>query len=242
MFNKKFFLIIIALLALCNFSQAMPVNSSKWITLGCGKFQFTGNPTNRPEKITTFIVNGKSIKSPDNLSIDIHMYMEKQKGQRVALSGLSGKVTIDDVDLGISGDSSYVVHFTKDDNGIQKKIALMNISDGATVDNHYNIGVDNDARIKFCDGSHAVFTTEKFLEQKYTTFNTENDGNGFELTVSNGIFTEIGGLKDGFNITIKPGSNIGDKLTFKTNGGRGTITIADETFTVSGDKEFTATF
>lgn len=89
---------------------------------------------------------------------------------------MSGEVSGDNVELGVNGDKNYAVHFTKDNFGIQDKIALLNISDGATVTNHYSVGVDNDARIKFCDG--------------------------FCLTVSGGIFTEIGGLSDGFNIKI----------------------------------------
>ena len=79
-------------------------------------------------------------------------------------------------------------------------------------------------------------------ERKYTEIETENSSKGFKLTVSGGIFTEISGLTDNFKIKIKPGSNIVEKLNFKTDGGSGTITIADKTLTISGDKEFTFSF
>ena len=235
---KKFFLAIVLALMFCNFAEA----NAQWTKLGCGEYEYTGAATNDPTKITSFIVKGKSISSAENLSIVMNVFMPQMSGQRIALEGLSGEVIINDVELGISGDKNYAVHFTKDDFGIQKKIALLNISDGATVKNHYSVGVDNDARIKFSDGSHTIFTTEKLNERKYTDIEAENSGKGFKLTIRGGVFTEISGLVDAFNIKIKPGSNIAEKLTFKTSGGQGTITIADKTFSISGDKKFTLTF
>ncbi len=238
MLIRKIFLTIIFSLMLCSFAEA----NAQWTKLGCGEYEYTGAATNDPTKITTFIIKGNSITSANNLKIVMNVFMPQMNGQRIALEGLSGEVTIDDVKLGVSGDKNYAAHFTKDNIGIQKKIALLNISDGASIANHYSVGVDNDARIKFSDGSHTIFTTERLNERKYTDIEAENSGNGFYLTASGGIFTEISGLVDGFNIKIKPGSNIGEKLTFKTDGGQGTITIADKTFTISGDKEFTLKF
>ena len=141
-------------------------------------------------------------------------------GQRIALEGLSGEVSIDNVELGVSSDKNYAVHFTKDNIGIQEKIAVLNISDGL----------------------HTIFTTEKLNERKYTTVEAENSGKGFYLTANGGVFTEISCLTNNFKIKIKPGNNIGDELIFKTDGGTSTIIIADKTFTISGDKEFTFTF
>ena len=236
MLIRKIFLTIVLALVLCSFADA----KAQWVKLGCGEYEYTGAATNNPEKITSFVVKGNSIT--DSLSVVMNVFFPQMNGQRIALEGLSGEVTIDDVALGVSGDKNYAVHFTKDNIGIQEKIAVLNISDGAKIANHYSVGVDNDAQIKFSDGSHTIFTTEKLNERKYTEIEAENNGKGFKLTVSDGVFTEISGLTDNFKIKIKPGSNIAEKLNFKTDGGSGTITIADKTFTISGDKEFTFTF
>lgn len=209
---RKIFLTLLLTLALCNFAEA----HAQWVKLGSGEFKYMGAATNNPAKITTFIVKGKSIPSADNLSVVMNVFMPQMNGQRIALEGLSGSVAIDDVELGISGDTNYAVHFTKDDIGIQDKIALLNISDGATVENHYSVGVDNNAQIKFSDGSHTIFTTDRLNERKYTTIDVENGGKGFYLTVSGGIFTEISGLSDGFNIKIISGSNIGETLKIRS--------------------------
>lgn len=238
MLSGKFFLTMILTLVLGSFSAAQ----AQWVKLGSGEYQYTGTATNDSTKITTFIIKGKSIPNADSLSVVMNLFMPQMNGQRIALEGLSGEVTVDNIALGVSGDKNYAVHFTKDNFGIQNKIALLNISDGATVTNQYSIGVDNNAQIKFSDGSHTIFTTEKLNERKYTTVESENSGKGFYLQVRNGIFTEISGLTSGFKIKITPGSNIGAKLIFKTDGGQGTVTIADETYVVSGDKKFTVTF
>lgn len=239
MFGRKIFsAIALTAMLLCNFSEV----SAQWLKLKPCEFQYIGAATNKPEKITTFVVKGKSISTADNLSVAVNVFMPQMNGQRIALEGLSGEVTVDDVEIGVKGDKNYTVHFTKDDVGIQKKIAVLDISDGATVNNHYNVGVDNDAVIKFCDGSHTIFTTEKLTEQKYTDIDAENSGKGFKLKVSDGIFTEISGLKSGFNITIKPGNNIAETLILKTDGGQGMVKIADKTLTISGKKIFTLTF
>ena len=224
MLIRKIFLTIVLALVLCSFADA----KAQWVKLGCGEYEYTGAATNNPEKITSFVVKGKSITGTDSLSVVMNVFFPQMNGQRIALEGLSGEVSIDNVELGVSGDKNYAVHFTKDNIGIQEKIAVLNISDGAKIANHYSVGVDNDAQIKFSDGSHTIFTTEKLNERKYTDIEAENSGKGFYLTVSGGIFTEISGLTDNFNIKIKPGNNIAEKLTFKTDGGSGTITIIRE--------------
>lgn len=238
MLIRKIFLTVILTLTLCSFAEA----NAQWIKLGRGEYEYSGAATNDPTKITSFVVKGNSITGTDSLSVVMNVFFPQMNGQRIALEGLSGEVSIDDVELGVSNDKNYTVHFTKDNIGIQKKIAVLNISDGAKIANHYSVGVDNDARIKFSDGSHTIFTTEKLNERKYTTVDAENSGKGFYLTVNDGVFIEISGLTDNFKIKIEPGNNIGDELTFKTDGGSGTITIADKIFTISGDKEFTFTF
>lgn len=238
MFVRKIFsAIVLTVILFGSFSQA----NAEWLKLNPGEFQYIGAATNKPEKITTFVIKGKSVKNSDNLSVVMNVFMPQMNGQRIALEGLNGEVIVDDVELGIKGDKNCAVHFTKDDVGIQKKIAIMNISNGATVNNHYSVGTDNDATIKFCDGSHTVFTTEKLNDRKYTDIDAENSGKGLKLTVRNGVFTEISGLNSGFNITIKPGNNVGEKLILKTDGGQGTVKIADKVLKLSGKKEVTIT-
>ena len=214
MFIRKIFLTIVLALVLCSFADA----KAQWVKLGCGEYEYTGAATNNPEKITSFVVKGNSIT--DSLSVVMNVFFPQMNGQRIALEGLSGEVSIDNVELGVSSDKNYAVHFTKDNIGIQEKIAVLNISDGL----------------------HTIFTTEKLNERKYTTVEAENSGKGFYLTANGGVFTEISCLTNNFKIKIKPGNNIGDELIFKTDGGTSTIIIADKTFTISGDKEFTFTF
>lgn len=110
----------------------------EWVTLDGGKFQYTGNALNNPSKYTTFTINGESITSTDNLSVSRIIYMPAQDASRVELHGINGNATIDNVELGVSGDSLYTAHFTKkDDQVLESNIVLMDISDGATVDSHY---------------------------------------------------------------------------------------------------------
>ncbi|MBQ6297072.1 MAG: calcium-binding protein [Selenomonadaceae bacterium] len=229
-----------------NFDGTLTTNDTtlikgEWVTLSSGGFEYTGNATNNPSKSTTFTVSGDEITNTDNLSVDTNQYFAALNGNRVALSGLSGNATIDDIELGVSGDSNYSAHFTKTDDQSPINIVLMNVSDGATVDSNYTAGVDNNGLIKFSDGKHSVLTSDN-PQGKVTSIEASNGGDGFELNVSDGIFSTIGGLNDGYAVTINAGDNIGDELTFQTDGGNGTIAIADETLSAGGESDFTVEF
>lgn len=249
MFDKKItpgtlFALLLSLLTIVSQAdaavpfKAAGTSTGSWLALGNGAFKYTGAATNDASKVTSFIVSGASLEG-EPLAVIINMAIPGHDGQRIALVGLNGRVFVDDLDLGVSGDSNYSVHFTKIDESIRGTLAVIDLSDGARVDNYFNIGVDNDGEISFCEGAHNVFTTDKFHDQKYTTIDASNGGEGFTLKVDDGVFTAIGGLKDGFNVKVTPGNNVGERLKFKTDGGRGTITVGEKVFNVSGEKEFT---
>ena len=169
------------------------------------------------------------------------MYVPAQDAFRFELNGINGNATIDDVELGISGDSDYSAHFSKINDQSPINIVLMDVSDGATVESNYTAGVDNNGLIKFSVGKHSVLTSSN-PQGKVTSIEASNGGDGFELNVSDGIFGTIGGLNDGYAFTINAGDNIGDELTFQTDGGNGSIAIADETITTGGENDFTVEF
>jgi hypothetical protein len=213
-------------------------DKGRWITLEGGGFEYTGTATNDSSKTVSFVLKGESIKSTDNLSIVNNLYVEAQGGNRIAINGLNGNAFVDDTELGISGDSNYAAHFTKSAAGIGKNIVLLNVSDGAKVSSNYSACVDMDAQITFGDGLHTIFTSNYMPTQNFTIIDAKNGGEGFSLNVSDGNFTEIGGLNDGYSISIKTGGNVSDELTFKTDGKQGTIAIANTTLKVEGDEEF----
>ena len=216
--------------------------NGEWVTLSSGGFQYTGNAVNNPSKYASFVISGKSIMSTDNLSVNRILYIPAQEAYRFELNGINDNATIDDVELGVSGDSLYSAHFTKkDDQVLENNIVLMDISDGATVDSNYTSGLDSNGLITFSDGAHSVLTSDN-PQGVVTSIEASNGGNGFELNVTDDIFDTIGGLNDGYAVTINPGDNVGDELTFKTDGGNGTITIADETLTAGGESDFTVEF
>lgn len=214
------------------------MNNGEWVTLEGGGFEYTGAATNDSSKIISFKLKGESIKSTENLSIANNLYVAAQSGNRIALNGLSGNAHVDNVELGISDDSDYSVHFTKSAAGIEKNIVLLNVSDGAKISSNYSACVDKSAQITFGDGLHTIFTSEYMPTQNFTIIDAKNGGDGFRLNVSGGNFTEITGLNEGYSISIKTGGNVGDELAFTTDGGQGTIAIADTTLKVEGDEEF----
>ena len=210
---------------------------SGWGTLNSGEFEFIGNATNNPEKISSFIVAGDSITSTDNLSVSPHVYLEAQDVSRLAVNGLSGKASIDGEDLGIEGDDSYTAHFAP--NQDDKAFALFNVSDGATVNNNYAISVEDNSNVKFSDGLHTIFTADYAPPTpNYTTISASNGGEGFSLSTGDINFETISGLNNGYEISIAAGGNIGDKLAFKTDGGQGTIVVGESTLEVDGDEDF----
>ena len=210
----------------------LTMNNGEWVTLEGGGFEYTGAATNDSSKTVSFILKGESIKSTDNLSIMNNLYVAAQSGNRIALNGLNGNAFVDNVELGISNDSDYAAHFTKSADGIRKNIVLLNVSDGAKISSNYSTCVDKDAQITFGDGLHTIFTSEYMPTQNFTIIDAENGGDGFSH------FTEINGLNNGYSISIKTGGNVGDELAFTTDGGQGTIAIADTTLKVAGDEEF----
>lgn len=218
---------------------------SEWVTLSSGRFEYTGNATNNPSKWASFTVSGDSITSTDNLKIANQVYIPTDDAIRFAVSGLNDNASIDDIELGVSGDSMYAVHFTKGTNDI-KNIVLTNISDGATVDNNYPSGVDDDAAIKFSDGLHTIFTNDKLTVQDFTTIEADNGDEGFSLNVSGGTFDEISGLNNGYGISVTTSGNVGKELAFETDGGAGTVAIqygdTSEEFNLSGDTSFAVKF
>ena len=213
----------------------------QWVTLASGRFEYTGTAINNPSKRATFTVSGESLTSTDNLSVTANFYDAAQDGNRIRLLGLNGNASIDNVEIGVDGDTMYSAHFTKADGEI-KNVAVVNISDGASVNNNYNAGVDENGLIKFSDGLHTIFTDEYMRLQDPTMIGVENGGEGFELNVSDGIFTEISGLNNGYEVSINAGGNISDSLAIHSDGKQGTISVqsgeVSETFKVNGDKEF----
>ena len=210
----------------------------EWVTLDGGKFQYTGNASNDSSKSATFTVSGDSITSTDDLIVTHNVYFETEGGNRITVAGLSGNVSVDDIELGLGDDTSYSAHFMETANGIQNNIALMEVSDGASVGNNYSIGVDDStALIQFSDGEHVISTGSDF-----TTINADNSGNGFTLNIDDEQFSTISGLSSGYGISINAGGNIGDSLAIHSDGGQGTISVqsgeVSETFEVSGDSEF----
>ncbi len=218
--------------------------NGEWVTLSSGgKFQYTGNALNNPSKYVSFVISGDKITSTDNLSVERIVYMPAQDACRVELNGINGNATIDDVELGVSGDSLYTAYFTETANGIQNNIALMQVSDGASINNDYSVGIDdNTAQIQFSDGNHVIFTNSYFSTQDFTTINADNAENGFTLNINDEKFSTISGLSNGYAISINAGGNIGDELTFQTDGGNGSIAIADETLSAGGENDFTVEF
>lgn len=220
------------------FAVEESLDKGKWITLEGGGFEYTGTAINDSSKTVSFVLKGELIKSTENLSIVNNLYVEAQGGNRIAINGLNGNAFVDDTELGISGDSNYAAHFTKSAAGIGKNVVLMNVSDGSKVSSNYSTCVDKDAQITFGDGLHTIFTSNYMSTQNFTIIDAENGGEGFSLNVSDGNFTEIGGLNDGYSISIKTGGNVSDELAFKTDGKQGTIAIANTTLKVEGDEEF----
>ena len=228
-------------------TDATSLFKGEWVTLDGGGFEYTGNATNNPSKWATFTVSGASITSTDNLTVTNNVYMEALGGNRVGLLGLNGNASIDGVEMKVNGDTLYAGHFTKSENGIDaNSVAVLNISDGATVDNNYSAGTDKDGRIDFADGLHTVFTNEYLPTRDFTSINADNNEDGFSLNVNDGTFDEISGLNSGFAVSVTTGGNIGDELDFKTDGGQGTVAIqygdTSAEFNVSGDSEFGVKF
>ena len=221
------------------------LSEGEWVTLSGGKFQYTGAATNNPSKSVTFTIGGASIASADNFTVTNHLYMGNDS-HRIGLLGLNGNATVDNVVLNVDGDTLYAAHFStsgQDASGM----AILEISDGATVNNNYSAGVDNDALVKFIDGIHTVFTSDKLQTRDFTTINASNGGEGFSLNVSDGNFETISGLNDGYEVTIVAGGNISDSVAINTDGGAGVIQIQNgdttETFSLAGgDDDFGFTF
>ena len=90
----------------------------KWTTLESGDFEYTGVATNDPSKSATFTVSGDSITSTDNLSVTHNVYFETEGGNRIAVAGLSGDASVDGIELGLGGDSSYSAHFSEIQDGV----------------------------------------------------------------------------------------------------------------------------
>lgn len=216
-----------------------------WVTLESGGFEYTGVATNDSSKSATFTVSGDSITSTDNLTVTHNVYFETEGGNRIAVAGLSGDASVDGIELGLGDDTGYSAHFMETANGIQSNIALMEVSDGASVGNNYSIGVDDStAQIQFSDGEHVIFTNSYFSPtgSDFTTINADNSGNGFTLDIEEEQFSTISGLSSGYSIGINAGGNIGDSLAIHSDGKQGTISVqsgeVSKTFKVNGDKEF----
>ncbi len=215
----------------------------EWVTLESGGFEYTGNATNNPSKSANFTVSGDSITSTDNLSVKHNLYMAAQNGNRIEVAGMSGNASVDSVELGISNDSNYSAHFTETADGIRSNIALMQVSDGASVNNNYSIGIDDStAQIQFSDGNHVIFTDTYFPTQDFTTINADNGGNGFTLNVDEEKFSTISGLSNGYAMSINAGGNIGDSIAIQSDGGAGVISVQSGSvtgsFNVNGDENF----
>ena len=209
---------------------------SAWATLDGGEFKYYGNATNNHDAYSSFIVSGDSITSTSNLSISPHLYLEGLGVSRLAVNGLSGNASIDGEYLGLEGDNYYTAHFAP--NQDNKGFALFDVSDGATVNNNYAISVDKNSTVKFSEGSHTIFTADYASAQNYTTINASNGGEGFSLSTGDSNFETISDLNNNYQVSITAGGNIGGELAFKTDGGKGTISVGESTLEVDGDADF----
>ncbi|MBR4152393.1 MAG: hypothetical protein IKT98_05485 [Selenomonadaceae bacterium] len=158
---------------------------------------------------------------------------------QIALASIGGSVKVNGVDMGIYNDDKYTIHVYVYPNTAAPADIATNISDGASVEASYDtLIIDDNAKVHISDGKRVVVMGMHYVNKDFTSIDVENGGNGFYLQSLNDKFTTFAGLSNDFNISIEPGGNIGDEVTFETDGGQGTINVGDTTLEVDGDEEF----
>ena len=119
--------------------QSYTINGGNDFTLVFGENGSIAGMENFNGTLTT----DDTIKSTDNLSVEHNLYVAAQDDNRLEVAGMNGNAFIDNIELGIGNDTNYSAHFTKTANSIRNNITLMKVSDGASVNNNYSIGIDD---------------------------------------------------------------------------------------------------
>lgn len=222
-------------------SDSETLANGSWVTLEGGSFEYTGNTTNDTSKSTKFTVTGDSITNTNNLAVVNNAYLSTDNTSRIGLDGLSGNVTINNAETGIFNDSDYSIHGAIANEGNNATVtSLFNVSDGASISGAVKrMSIDNNAEITFADGNnYTLVTAANYSTGNQGTINVNNGGNSFNLKTDSYKITQFNGLKDGFNVAITPNGNINEEINFKTDGGKGTISLGSTTIILEGDEDF----
>lgn len=226
---------------------------NKWSAID-GGFVYSGHATNDTAKSADVSLVGADLKdsngdgAPDNVKVKV--FKQNVLGIAAVMSGLSGEITLNNSPVGVIGDNNYEDHFiakVRDDApdsivAFSKIRELRGISDGATVNATTNdmIAFDANAKVHFGDVENVSLNNKNWVNgSAHAQIGIANNGAGADLTIVDNILTEVGGLEDGYSISLVSSDNVSDELTFQTDGGNGTISVGDTILTVGGENNFT---
>ncbi|MBR1730162.1 MAG: calcium-binding protein, partial [Selenomonadaceae bacterium] len=262
---------------------------AQWVTVK-GGYKFTSPAsfmvdTGSGPKFANFTLSGGNLVDedndgkPDSVVIGNVRYIQ-ESGVHTNVNHLTGNVSYNDTLLGVENDDDYGIEaispidlseewpyntYITDPN----VTAIRGISTNATVSPRGGAGsvtaadwisVDDTSNVVFKDGVYCVYSESYFSSRNYTKLSINNNNQGVNVDTENSNISVIGGLKDGYEITIQSGKNVADEITFKTDGGEGVIVIQstansgkyslsadsdefiNQRFTLSGDEEFKMTF
>lgn len=165
------------------------------------KFEFVGRPANDPSQKIKFNISGNNLRQED-LKISV-LRKVPGLGIRAGIDGLSGEVKLNGKSLGISGDSSYGVHFTPiiDPNITPENLAqvqsleLLNVSPGSTINSVGNwIILDGDGEYHFADGDYLVATKPAHSVDDLQKVTVSNGGKGADINVDKGDIVPTDGV------------------------------------------------
>lgn len=201
-----------------------------WTTFD-GGFVYHGLASNDPSKTADVTLIGSELKdsngdgTPDNIKVEAFNY-SSMIGVMGFMSGFSGEVTLNGKDVGVVGDDDYEIHFTAKliDNPTEaaKRYAatkeVRGISNSATVNANENdiVGFDDNAKVHMGDVERFTFYNKnhKNDDSPHTYIGIKSNNAGADLTVANGLLSEIGGLNDGYFVSITSSNNISNELKF----------------------------
>lgn len=167
-------------------------------------------------------------------------------GTMIIINDLSGETTINGDDIGITGDDNYKVHYTA--NYLKE---IRGVSTGASLKNNDNLlneyMTDDNANIHVGKGSFNWINESTLYQVLPVKITTNNE---VDIVTKDGKLTTIGGLTDGYNLSMSDYTadylpelpSAFDEITFKSNGGSGTLQFGSSTYTLSGDNAFTFKF
>lgn len=263
---------------------------AQWTTVEGGGYKFTSPAsfmvdTGSGPKFANFTLSGGNLTDedndgkPDSVVIGNVRYIQ-ESGVHTNVNHLTGNVSYNDTLLGVENDDDYGIEaispidlseewpyntYITDPN----VTAIRGISTNATVSPRGGAGsvtaadwisVDDNSNVVFKDGVYCVYSESYFSSRNYTKLSIANGNKGVSVDTENSNISVIGGLQDGYEITIQSGKNVADEITFKTDGGKGVIVIQstansgkysldadsdefiNQRFTLSGDDEFKMLF